>query len=87
MLKMPALASRVGVLHAFGALGKQDTRKLLEQQVQRLRLPVEEEAVDVFVQKTQGNFQVMYLVLCHLDYLLDRHGGVPPNLEGRRREI
>jgi len=87
LLKMPALASRVGVLHAFGALGKQDTRKLLEQQVQRLRLPVEEEAVDVFVQKTQGNFQVMYLVLCHLDYLLDRHGGVPPNLEGRRREI
>jgi len=72
--KMAALASRVGVLHGFGALGKQDTRKLFEQQVQRLRLPVQDEAVDVFVQKTQGNFQMMYLVMCHLDYLLLRHG-------------
>ncbi|BCL77549.1 ATP-binding protein [Ktedonobacteria bacterium brp13] len=72
--KMAALASRVGVLHAFGALGKQDTRKLLEQQVQRLCLPMEDEAVEVFVQKTQGNFQMMYLVLCHLDYLLVRRG-------------
>ena len=72
--KMAALASRVGVLHGFGALGKQDTRKLLEQQVQRLGLPVHDEAVDAFVQKTQGNFQMMYLVVCHLDYLLLRHG-------------
>ena len=74
LLKMSALASRVGVLHEFGTLGKADTRKLLEQQLQRLGLPVADEAVDAFVERTRGNLQVMHLALCHLDYLASRHG-------------
>ncbi|WP_201392298.1 hypothetical protein [Ktedonobacter sp. SOSP1-52] len=74
LVKLSALSSRAGVLHAFAALGKQDTRTLLEQQVQRLGLPVEDEAVEMVVQKTQGNLQVMFLVCCHLDYLLSRYG-------------
>ncbi|WP_201389147.1 hypothetical protein [Ktedonobacter sp. SOSP1-52] len=37
-------------------------------------MPVEDEAVEMVVQKTQGNLQVMFLVCCHLDYLLSRYG-------------
>jgi DNA transposition AAA+ family ATPase len=74
LVKLSALSSRGGVLHAFATLGKQDTRALLEQQVQRLGLPIEDEAAEMFVQETRGNFQVMYLVCCHLDYLLSRYG-------------
>ncbi|GCE02681.1 hypothetical protein KDAU_74610 [Dictyobacter aurantiacus] len=72
--KMAALSSRVGVLHAFGALGKPETCVLLEQQIQQMGLSLSEGAAEAFVQKTEGNFQEMYLVLCHLDYLLLRHG-------------
>ena len=79
--KMAALSSRVGVLHAFGSLGQPETRALLEQQVQRMGLSLEEGAAEAFVQKTEGNFQDMYLVLCHLDYLLLRHGIYPVTAE------
>jgi DNA transposition AAA+ family ATPase len=81
LLNMPAVASRVGVLHGFGTLGKADTRKLLEQELQKLRVSVEENAIELFIEKTRGNFQKMRLVLDHIDYMIGRHGAFAVTVE------
>lgn len=77
LLNEDALASRVGVLHTFGTLERPDTRKLLEQQLQGMKLVIEDEAVEVFIEKTRGNFQAMRLVLDHIHLMVDRHGAFP----------
>jgi DNA transposition AAA+ family ATPase len=77
LLNEDALASRVGMLHTFGTLGQPDTRKLLEQQLQGMKLIIENDAVEVFIEKTRGNFQAMRLVLDHIHYLVDRRGAFP----------
>lgn len=74
LLNHHPVASRVGVLHAFRALGHLDARQFLTQQVHTLGFSLEEQGLEAFVQKTGGNFRKMYLVLAHLDYMAQRCG-------------
>lgn len=74
LLKQHPVASRVGVLHEFCALGESDARLFITEQVQSLGLALEKQALEAFIQKTGGNFRKMYLVLAHLDYMAARHG-------------
>ncbi len=65
-------ASRLGMLHAFRALDLHDGHRFFEAQVQRLGLRVEEDAEEVFLQKTRGNVAAMRLILQHLLFLAQR---------------
>jgi AAA domain-containing protein len=71
------LVSPRAVLHEFRALDQADVRLFLEEQLQHMGLTVGEKAVEVFMQTTGGNFQVMSLVLAHLERMVHRRGAFP----------
>jgi hypothetical protein len=68
------LVSRIGMLHEFCALDQSDTCLFLEQQLQDMGLTLGEKAVEVFMQRTRGNFQMMSHVLMHLNMMVHRRG-------------
>lgn len=74
LLNQHPVASRVGVLHKFCVPSKVDASAFMQEQVRLLGLSIEESALDVCMQKTEGNFRKIYLVLTHLDAMARRHG-------------
>jgi DNA transposition AAA+ family ATPase len=74
LLNQHPVASRVGILHEFCAASKVEASAFLQEQVRALGLAIEESALESCVQKTQGNFRKIYLVLTYLDVMARRHG-------------
>ena len=72
LLHLQPLAGRVGILHEFDAMSKGATRQLLEEQVQQWGLTVDRKGVEIFVERTRGNFGTISNVLMHLSYLVER---------------
>jgi hypothetical protein len=68
------LVSRIEMLHEFCALDQSDACLFLEQQLQHMGLTIGEKAVEMFMQRTHGNFQVMSHVLMHLSMMVHRRG-------------
>ncbi len=65
------LASQVATLHLFQALDRGATRQVLELQVKQWGVKVEEKGLELFVDRTRGNFATMSNVLMHLAYLVE----------------